>query len=111
MGRRRYVRSINSSNFQLRNAAERIAINLPIQGLAADIMKKSMIEVEKKILSNYNADQIKMILQIHDELIFEVDDSLVEKLVLEIKKAMEEAYKLKVPLKVEASIGENWEEL
>jgi DNA polymerase-1 len=111
MGRRRYVGGINSSNFQLRNAAERIAINLPIQGLAADIMKKSMIEVEKKILSNYDSEQVKMILQIHDELIFEVDEALVKKFVSEIKPVMEGAYQLKVPLKVEASIGENWKEL
>ena len=111
MGRRRYVGGINSSNFQLRNTAERIAINLPIQGLAADIMKKSMIEVEKKILSNYDSEQVKMILQIHDELIFEVDEALVKKFVSEIKPVMEGAYQLKVPLKVEASIGENWKEL
>jgi len=111
MGRRRYVGGINSSNFQLRNTAERIAINLPIQGLAADIMKKSMIEVEKKILSSYDSEQVKMILQIHDELIFEVDEALVKKFVSEIKPVMEGAYQLKVPLKVEASIGENWKEL
>ncbi len=111
MGRRRYVAGINSSNFQVKNAAERIAINLPIQGLAADIMKKSMINVEKKILVNYEKEEVKMILQIHDELIFEVEEKLVDKFSVEIKEAMEQAYQLKVPLKVEVSVGENWGKL
>jgi len=111
MGRRRYVGGINSSNFQVRNAAERIAINLPIQGLAADIMKKAMIDVEEKVLKNYNAKQAKMILQIHDELIFEVEAKLVDKFSKEVQSVMEEAYKIKVPLKVEASTGNNWAEL
>jgi DNA polymerase-1 len=111
MGRRRYVKGINSSNFQLKNAAERVAINLPIQGLAADIMKKSMIDVDEKVLSKYSENQVKMILQVHDELIFEVNESLVDEFSQKTKKAMEETYKLKVPLKVEFSIGENWGEL
>ena len=111
MGRRRYVTGINSSNFQVRNAAERIAINLPIQGLAADIMKKSMIDVENDVLINYKKEEVKMILQVHDELIFEVKEKLVDKFSVEIKKAMEETYQLKVPLKVEVSVGENWGEL
>jgi DNA polymerase-1 len=111
MGRRRYVKGINSSNFQLKNAAERVAINLPIQGLAADIMKKSMIDVDEKVLSKYSENQVKMILQVHDELIFEVKEDLVDVFISEIKLAMEETYKLKVPLKVEFSVGENWGEL
>jgi DNA polymerase-1 len=111
MGRRRYVRGINSTNFQLRNAAERIAINLPIQGLAADIMKKSMIDVEEKVLKNYKNEEVKMILQIHDELIFEVDKKLVDDFIAEVKPVMEGTYRLKVPLKVEAVVGENWGEI
>jgi len=111
MGRRRYVGGINSSNFQVKNAAERIAINLPIQGLAADIMKKSMIDVKENVLINYQSKQVKMILQIHDELIFEVDEKLVDKFLVEVEKAMEEAYQLKVPLKVATSVGNNWAEL
>ena len=111
MGRRRYVGGINSINFQIKNAAERIAVNLPIQGLAADIMKKSMIDVEEEILKEYDSDKIKMILQIHDELIFEVDEDLVEEIVPKIKKVMEKTYQLKVPLKVEYSVGQNWAEL
>ncbi|MCK5081144.1 MAG: hypothetical protein KAQ63_03190, partial [Candidatus Moranbacteria bacterium] len=111
MGRRRYVGGINSSNFQVKNAAERIAINLPIQGLAADIMKKSMIDVEEKVLGDYTDEEVKMILQVHDELIFEVDEKLVNKFKAEVEKAMEETYQLKVPLKVEVSTGNNWAEL
>jgi DNA polymerase-1 len=111
MGRRRYVAGINSNNFQVKNAAERIAINLPIQGLAADIMKKSMIDVENDILINYSENQVKMILQVHDELIFEVEEKLIDKFSEEIKESMEKTYKLKVPLKVEVSVGENWGEL
>lgn len=108
MGRRRYVGGISSSNFQIKNAAERIAINLPIQGLAADIMKKSMIDMEEKVLNKYKKEEVKMILQIHDELIFEVDENLINDFSQEAKKVMEETYQLKVPLKVEFSIGENW---
>jgi DNA polymerase-1 len=84
---------------------------LPIQGLAADIMKKSMIDVDEKVLSKYSENQVKMILQVHDELIFEVKEDLVDVFISEIKLAMEETYKLKVPLKVEFSVGENWGEL
>jgi len=111
MGRRRYVAGINSNNFQVKNAAERIAINLPIQGLAADIMKKSMIDVENNVLKNYSTEEVKMILQVHDELIFEVEEKVVDKFSEEIKEAMEETYQLKVPLKVEVSVGQNWKEL
>lgn len=111
MGRRRYVGGINSSNFQVKNAAERIAINLPIQGLAADIMKKSMIDVAEEVLANYLDEEVKMILQVHDELIFEVKEKVVDKFSAEVKKVMEETYQLKVPLKVEISIGNNWAEL
>jgi DNA polymerase-1 len=111
MGRRRYVGGINSNNFQVKNAAERIAINLPIQGLAADIMKKSMIDVKNDILINYSEAQVKMVLQVHDELIFEVDEKIVDKFSSEIKESMEKTYQLKVPLKVEVSVGENWGEL
>jgi len=111
MGRRRYVSGINSSNFQVKNAAERIAINLPIQGLAADIMKKSMIDVENEILVKYKEEEVKVVLQVHDELIFEVKEGLVENFSKEIKESMEKTYQLKVPLKVEVSAGNNWAEL
>ncbi len=111
MGRRRYVSGINSSNFQIKNAAERIAINLPIQGLAADIMKKSMIDVERKVLNNYKEQEVKMILQIHDELIFEVDEKLTDEFIQITKEVMESTYQLKVPLKVDFSVGSNWGEL
>lgn len=111
IGRRRYIKNINSSNFQVRSMAERMAINLPIQGLASDIMKMAMIDVEEKILKDYNLDEVKMILQIHDELIFEVDSKVVDKFMKEVKKVMEEVYKLRVPLVVDVNKGENWGEV
>lgn len=111
MGRRRYIQNINSSNFQLKNMAERMAINLPIQGLSADIMKLAMVKVENEILSHYSFDKARLILQIHDELIFEVEKELADKFAEEVKKNMENAYKLRVPLLVDIAKGENWEEL
>ncbi len=111
IGRRRYIKNINASNYQLRSMAERMAINLPIQGLAADIMKMAMIEVEEKIMKNYGWDEAKIILQIHDELIFEVDKKIADKFMQEVKKVMEKVYKLKVPLVVDVAKGKNWEEI
>ncbi len=113
LGRRRYIQNINASNAMLKNAAERVAVNLPIQGLSADIMKLAMVEVEEKILAKYNSSSVeaKMILQIHDEMIFEVNEKIADKFSKELKKVMEEAYQLKVPLVVDVSKGKNWEEL
>ncbi len=113
LGRRRYIPGINSSNAMVRSAAERTAVNLPIQGLAADIMKLSMLGAEKDLLNKYNGKRIaaKMILQIHDELVFEVDENIAGKFAKDLKESMEKAYKLKVPLIVEVSMGKNWGEL
>ena len=112
IGRRRYIPNIKASNAMLRNAAERVAINLPIQGLAADIMKMAMIETEK-LLKKYNNKKIvvRMILQIHDELIFEVEKGHEQSFAKDVKKVMEKVYKLRVPLVVDVSIGKNWQEL
>jgi DNA polymerase I len=110
MGRRRYIVNINSQNFQVRQASERMAINLPVQGLAADIMKLSMIEAENLISEKYS-DKVRTILQIHDELIFEVDSGVADKFMVDIKKCMEGVYELKVPLVVDVGKGENWREL
>lgn len=110
MGRRRYIANINSKNFQVRQASERMAINLPVQGLAADIMKLSMIEAEKLVSEKY-LNKVKAILQIHDELIFEVDSKNADKFMIDIKKNMESVYELKVPLIVDVGKGENWREL
>jgi DNA polymerase I len=113
LGRRRYIPGINSSNAMVRSAAERTAVNLPIQGLAADIMKLAMLGAEKDLLDKYNKKEIlaKMILQIHDELVFEVDERIADEFAKDLKTSMEGVYKLKVPLIVEVSRGKNWGEL
>ena len=107
LGRRRYIPDIASGVAQIKHAAERMAINMPIQGTAADIMKLAMIEIDKKILQK-NPD-IKMILQVHDELVFELPVG-AEHVLPEIKEIMEVVFKLKCPLIVETSVGENWGE-
>ncbi len=113
IGRRRYIPGINSSNAMVRSAAERTAVNLPIQGLAADIMKLSMLGAEKDLLNKYNKEKVtaQMILQIHDELVFEVDEEIADEFAKDLKRSMEGVYKLKVPLIVEVSKGKNWGEL
>lgn len=109
LGRRRYTPEIKSSNAQVAHSAERMAINMPIQGLAADIMKLSMLASER-LVREYAPD-VKMVLQIHDELIFEVREERAETFVAEIKKVMEKAYPLRVPLIAEVLIGKNWGEI
>ncbi|QBA63282.1 DNA polymerase I [Muriicola soli] len=106
LGRRRYLKDINGSNAVVRGAAERNAINAPIQGSAADIIKIAMIDIHKKLEEgNYKT---KMLLQVHDELVFDVFKPELEKVKKMIKSSMESAYKLKVPLDVELGVGENW---
>ena len=107
-GRRLYLPEIHSKNGQRRQAAERAAINAPMQGTAADIIKKAMIKVHDWLeTTDFDA---KMIMQVHDELVFEVAEDQVEDLVKEVKARMESAAALKVPLIVDAGIGENWDE-
>ena len=107
-GRRLYLPEIRSSNGQRRQAAERTAINAPMQGTAADIIKKAMIKVHDWLdTTHFDA---KMIMQVHDELVFEVAENQVDDLVKEVKARMESAAELKVPLIVDAGVGENWEE-
>jgi DNA polymerase-1 len=106
LGRRRYLKDINGSNAIVRGAAERNAVNAPIQGSAADIIKIAMINIHKKLEEgNYKS---KMLLQVHDELVFDVYNSELEELKTLIKSEMENAYKLDVPLDVEVGVGENW---
>ena len=107
-GRRLYLPEINSRNGQRRQAAERTAINAPMQGTAADIIKHAMIKVHLW-LEDSGLDAL-MIMQVHDELVFEVKESQVEDLVKEVTQRMEAAAKLDVPLIVDAGIGNNWEE-
>jgi len=108
MGRRRYIPEINSSNAMLRNQADRMAINMPIQGLAADIIKLAMLAADKLIRKKY--PDVKMVLQIHDELLFEVPEPQAEKFAKDIKAEMESVYKLSVPLTADVKIGDNWGE-
>jgi len=107
-GRRRYLPELNSSMLQVRKAAERMAVNTPLQGTAADLIKVAMVEIHSLLENNTD---IKMLLQVHDELVFEVKESLVGKMGKEIKKIMENGLKLKVPIIVEASAGDNWREM
>jgi len=106
LGRRRYLKAINGSNAIVRGAAERNAVNAPIQGSAADIIKIAMINIHKKLSQeNYKS---KMLLQVHDELVFDVYNPEMDKLKAMVKSEMENAYKMTVPLDVELGVGENW---
>ena len=109
MGRRLYVNEINAANGLRRQAAERAAINAPLQGSAADIIKKAMLDVDTWI-ANEASDTTKMIMQVHDELILEVKKSESEEVLGKVKEIMEAAVDLDIPLIVEASIGLNWNE-
>jgi DNA polymerase-1 len=106
LGRRRYLKDINSANAIVRGAAERNAVNAPIQGSAADIIKIAMINIHKRL--NEENWKSKMLLQVHDELVFDVHNSELEKIQPMIKQEMEHAFKLDVPLEVEIGIGKDW---
>ncbi len=106
LGRRRYLKDINSANAIVRGAAERNAVNAPIQGSAADIIKIAMINIHKRLIAeNWKS---KMLLQVHDELVFDVHNSELEKIQPMIKHEMEQAVVLSVPLEVEIGIGKDW---
>ncbi len=106
MGRRRYLKDINAGNQVVRGAAERNAVNAPIQGSAADIIKIAMINIHKKL--SEESYKSKMLLQVHDELVFDAYKPELEKLKAMVQSEMEHAYKLAVPLDVELGVGENW---
>ncbi|RQD75967.1 MAG: DNA polymerase I, partial [Halanaerobium sp. MSAO_Bac5] len=105
-GRKRYIPEINSSNYHRRSFAERSAINTPVQGTAADIMKKSMLDVYAALENEDLA--INILLQVHDELVFEVRKEDLAEAALLIKNKMEAAADLDVPLLVDLQIAENW---
>jgi DNA polymerase-1 len=106
LGRRRYLKDINSANMMVKSGAERNAVNAPIQGSAADIIKIAMINIHKKLTSeNWKS---KMLLQVHDELVFDVHNSELEKIQPMIKHEMENAFIMDVPLDVEIGMGKNW---
>ncbi|AGC76860.1 DNA polymerase I [Nonlabens dokdonensis] len=106
LGRRRYLKNINSSNAVVRGAAERNAVNAPIQGSAADIIKIAMINIHKKF--EKMQCQSKMLLQVHDELVFDIHNDELEDMKKLIQDEMQNAYKMTVPLDVEVGVGENW---
>jgi len=106
LGRRRYLQAINSQNAVVRGAAERNAVNAPIQGSAADIIKLAMIAIQKEL--NQGQWQTKMLLQVHDELVFEVPRTELESVKTMVKTAMENAFSLAVPLVVDMGVGKNW---
>ncbi len=105
-GRRLYTPDIDARNMMVRKGAERAAINAPLQGSAAEIIKMAMIEVDK-ILPK---DQAKLLLQVHDELVFEVDEAVAEQVAEQIKDVMQKVVTLSVPLEVEVGQGKNWGE-
>ena len=106
LGRRRYLKDINSQNSIVRGAAERNAINAPIQGSAADIIKIAMINIQNKLSSgNYSS---KMLLQVHDELVFDVFKPELNEIINLTRNEMEQAYKINVPLTVDINYGLNW---
>ncbi len=108
MGRKLWLPEINSPNGPRRQAAERAAINAPMQGTAADLIKMAMIRMNTELEKNiFNA---KMILQVHDELVFEVHKDQVDPFMSFVKELMCKILELKVPLEVDVGHGENWEE-
>ena len=107
-GRRLYLPEINSRNFQRRQYAERSAINAPMQGTAADIIKRAMIRVDRW-LGESGADA-RQIMQVHDELVLEVAENTADEITAEVVRIMESAASLKVPLKVDWKLGSNWDE-
>jgi len=108
-GRRRYLPDLNNRNFNLRSFAERMAINAPIQGSAADIIKIAMISLAREMKERQLNSQ--MLLQVHDELILDMDPSEVDVLPVLVKKNMEQAISLAIPLTVDVKIGSNWYEM
>jgi len=108
LGRRRYLPDLNSRNRTLRQAAERMATNTVIQGTAADLIKKAMVEVDEALQAGRYA--ARMILQVHDELVFEVPEAEVESLGELARSRMQEVFQLKVPLVVDVDVGRNWRE-
>ncbi len=108
-GRRRYLPEINSSQYQVRSGAERMAINMPIQGTSSDIVKLAMIAVAESLASY--GDDARMLLQVHDELLFEVKEAKLAEVEKQVISEMENCCQLKVPLTVHAKIGNNWSDM
>jgi DNA polymerase-1 len=110
LGRRRSVPEIQSQNVQVARSGERMAVNMPVQGLAADIMKLAMVAADQLVTEKYS-ETATMLLQVHDEIIFEVREEAVADFTKDLKQVMETVYTLKVPLTVEIASGKNWGEV
>jgi len=109
LGRKRLIPEINAANRQVREAAERMAINMPVQGTSADIIKKAMVNLHRAMLKRELKS--KMLLQVHDELVFEVPESEMTEMRLLVPEMMVNAIKLSIPLKVDTKVGRNWGEM
>lgn len=110
-GRRRYLPDLFSFNPSIKRAAERMAVNLPIQGTAADIMKAAMIKVDDWLSSRFLPNQARLVLQIHDEILIEAEQDLVAEIIKEVPGLMAGVINLAVPLAVNSTVGVNWSEL
>ena len=110
-GRRRQLPEVFSGMPQLVSQAERMAINMPIQGTEADLLKLAMIEIHELIHKENAEEKVGLLLNVHDELLFEVENDMVNEWVIKIKKIMENIHKFDVPLTVDAKFGENWAEM
>jgi DNA polymerase-1 len=108
LGRRRYLPEITANQPMLKAAAERMAVNMPLQGTAADIIKLAMIKIFKEFGLDEGNKDLKMILQVHDELIFEIKEDKLKEYAGKIKNIMENIYKLDIPLKVDVEVGNSW---
>jgi DNA polymerase-1 len=104
LNRRRYLPEINSKNFNVRQFAERTAINTPIQGTAADMIKLAMVKIHKRM----SGMRSKMVLQVHDELVFDTHQDELDDLRKLVRSGMEKAIKLIVPVVVDIGVGDNW---
>ena len=111
LGRRRYLPEINQSNFHVRQAAERMAINMPVQGTAADIVKIAMVRIHQRMKEHPDLSGSRMLLQVHDELIFEVPPEEMEAMKAMVLELMPSAMELDVPLKIELKVGPTWGDL
>ena len=107
-GRKRTIPEIQSTMPQLKAAGERMAVNMPLQGTAADLIKMAMIKIYDEIKGNKDA---RMLLQVHDELVFEIKENLISTIMPKVKKIMENVYKFDVPIVVDIKIGKNWQEM
>ena len=105
-GRRRYIPELKSSNFNVRSGAERMTLNTPIQGTAADLIKLAMIRVDEALREHY--PEAKLILQVHDELIVECPEKMAAEVAALVSREMEQVANLDVPLTAEAKYGKSW---